>query len=182
MRTGILAGVVGLSAFVTACYSTDNNGAAKPAATPVPTAVAVLSPAQGKPVSGKVTFTQQPGGVRVVVDIAGLTPGLHGFHIHEKGDCSAADFTSAGGHFNPLAKKHGAPGDVEHHVGDFGNIEADASGRAKLDQVFSWLTFTGTNSFVGRAVIVHDKADDLKTQPTGNAGGRIACGVIQTMP
>lgn len=182
MRTGILATTLGLSIFLTGCCCTDHSKSSKSQAKSAPTAVAVLSPAAGKPVAGKVTFTSQPGGVRVVADIAGLTPGLHGFHIHEKGDCSAADFTSAGGHFNPLGAKHGAPTDAERHVGDFGNIEADASGRARLDQVFSWLTFTGTNSILGRAVIVHDKPDDLKTQPTGNAGGRIACGVIQSVP
>jgi len=142
------------------------------------TAVAVLAPAAGKNVAGRVTFREETEGIRVTADITGLTPGQHGFHIHEKGDCSAADFASAGGHFNPMAAKHGAPTDPDHHAGDFGNIEANPQGVARFERVVNWLSFKGTNSFVGKAVVVHDKPDDLKTQPSGNAGGRIACGVI----
>jgi Cu-Zn family superoxide dismutase len=133
-------------------------------------------------VHGQVTFQEEAGGVRVTADISGLSPGKHGFHIHQNGDCSAADFSSAGGHFNPLGAPHGAPTDPEHHAGDFGNIVADAGGHARLEQVYSWMTFTGTNSILGHAVIVHAKADDLRSQPSGDAGGRIACGVIQTIP
>jgi Cu-Zn family superoxide dismutase len=141
-------------------------------------AVAVLAPASGKNVAGQVTFLQETEGVRVTANLTGLTPGKHGFHIHEKGDCSAADFSSAGGHFNPTSQKHGAPTDPEHHLGDFGNIEANQQGEARFERVVNWLSFKGTNSFVGRAVIVHEKADDLQSQPSGNAGGRLACGVI----
>ena len=144
-----------------------------------PTAVAVLSPAPNGKVKGQVTFVEETEGVRVTANVEGLTPGKHGFHIHEKGDCSAADFTSAGGHFNPMGSKHGAPTDTEKHVGDFGNLEANEQGVARYERVFNWLTFKGTNSIINRAVIVHEKADDLTTQPTGNAGGRLACGVIQ---
>ena len=147
-----------------------------------PTAVAVLSPAQGQKVAGQVSFTEQTEGVRVTAVITGLTPGPHGFHIHEKGDCSAAGFSSAGGHFNPTAKKHGAPTDQEQHLGDLGNLEANQQGEARYERVVNWLTFKGTNSFIGKAVIVHEKADDFKTQPTGNAGGRLACAVIQHTP
>jgi Cu-Zn family superoxide dismutase len=144
-----------------------------------PSAVAVLSPAANGKVNGRVTFVEETEGVRVTANIEGLTPGKHGFHIHEKGDCSAADFTSAGGHFNPTGSKHGSPTDPEHHVGDFGNLEANEQGVARFERVFQWLTFKGTNSILNKAVIVHEKADDLQTQPTGNAGGRLACGVIQ---
>ncbi|HKQ96541.1 MAG TPA: superoxide dismutase family protein, partial [Candidatus Polarisedimenticolia bacterium] len=126
----------------------------------------------------KVVFTAGKDGVHVVADLTGLTPGEHGFHIHEKGDCSAPDGTSAGGHFNPGGHPHGAPG-AEHHVGDLGNITADASGKAHLEGIFAFMSMTGADSIVGRAVIVHAAADDLKTQPTGNAGGRQACGVIK---
>lgn len=147
-----------------------------------PQAVAVLSPAPNGKVRGQVTFQEATEGVRVTANIEGLTPGKHGFHIHEKGDCSAADFTSAGGHFNPTKVKHGSPTDPEHHVGDFGNLEANDQGVAKFERVFNWLTFTGTNSILNKAVIIHEKADDLTTQPTGNAGGRLACGVIQMTP
>lgn len=147
-----------------------------------PAAIAVLSPAQGQNVSGQVSFREETEGVRVVADIKGLTPGKHGFHIHEKGDCSAPDFSSAGGHFNPTGMKHGSPTDPEHHMGDFGNITANEQGEARFERVVNWLSFKGTNSFVGKAVVVHEKADDLQSQPSGNAGGRIACGVIQSVP
>lgn len=146
-----------------------------------PMAVAVLSPAQGKNVAGQVTFIKESEGIRVTANVTGLTPGKHGFHIHEKGDCSAPDFTSAGGHFNPAGVPHGAPTSPQHHVGDFGNLEANQEGVARLELVAPWLSFDGTNSIIGKAVIVHEKADDLQTQPTGNAGGRWACGVIQAV-
>jgi superoxide dismutase, Cu-Zn family len=145
-------------------------------------AVAVLAPGTNSNVRGQVTFQEEMEGVRVTANVEGLTPGKHGFHIHDKGDCSSADFTSAGGHFNPTAAKHGSPTDAEHHAGDFGNIEANQQGVAQVERVFSWLTFKGTNSILNRAVIVHEKADDLTTQPTGNAGGRLACGVIKATP
>lgn len=147
---------------------------------PAATAAAALKPASGSQVSGTVTFTEMPdGGVRVVADISGLTPGIHGFHIHEKGDCSAPDATSAGGHFNPDHVQHGAPTAVSHHAGDLGNINADTSGHALLDSVIKGLTLTGPDSIVGRGLIVHSAADDLKSQPAGNAGPRVACGVIE---
>jgi Cu-Zn family superoxide dismutase len=166
------------------CASSSNSrsdaDASKPSGAKVrPMAVAVLSPAANGSVKGQVTFLEETEGVRVTANIEGLTPGKHGFHIHEKGDCSAADFTSAGGHFNPTNSKHGSPTDPEHHVGDFGNLEANERGVARFERVFQWLTFKGTNSILNKAVIVHEKADDLQTQPTGDAGGRIACGVIQ---
>ena len=141
-------------------------------------AVAVLHPTKGHRVHGIVTFTVVPGGVRVVADVDGLTPGLHGFHIHEYGDCSAPDGKSAGGHFNPTGKRHGGPKSSEHHIGDLGNIEADASGHAHLDQVFSFLKLMGPTGIIGRAVIIHAGKDDLTSQPSGNAGPRVACGVI----
>src|ERR1700680_1646041 len=141
-------------------------------------AIAVLHPASGSQVMGVVTFTKANDAVQVVADVTGLTPGKHGFHIHEFGDCSATDATSAGGHFNPTHKPHGAPDAAERHAGDLGNIEADASGKAHLEWKDKVMKLTGEDSIVGHAVIVHEKADDLKTQPTGNAGGRVACGVI----
>lgn len=171
-------------ALVTGCASnkstrTEADSSTSSVAKARPTAVAVLSPAPNGKVKGQVTFREEAQGVRVIANIEGLTPGKHGFHIHEKGDCSAADFTSAGGHFNPTNSRHGSPTDPEHHVGDFGNLEANEQGVAKFERVFNWLSFKGTNSIVSKAVIVHEKADDLQTQPTGNAGGRLACGVIQ---
>jgi len=141
-------------------------------------AMAQLNPASGSKVQGMVHFTETAKGVHVVASISGLTPGLHGFHIHEKGDCSKPDATSAGGHFNPTGTKHGAPTDAERHAGDFGNITADASGNAKFETTDNHITFDGPNSIIGRGVIVHANPDDMTTQPTGNAGGRVACGNI----
>jgi Cu-Zn family superoxide dismutase len=141
-------------------------------------AVAVLHPTKGNSVRGIVTFTKEKGGIRVVADLEGLTPGKHGFHIHEYGDCSAPDGTSAGGHFNPEGKPHGAPTSKNRHVGDLGNITANAEGKAHYDWTDPVISFAGTRSVVGRAIIVHAGEDDLKSQPTGNAGPRIACGVI----
>lgn len=141
-------------------------------------AIAVLVSGSGSSVKGTVKFTQEAGGVRVQADVEGLTPGKHGFHVHESGDLSKPDLTSAGGHFNPTKHHHAGPTDSERHVGDLGNLEAGADGRATLDVVDTKLQLAGEHSIVGRAVIVHAKADDLKSQPTGDAGGRVAGGVI----
>ena len=145
---------------------------------PVMKAIAVLSPTKGSSVQGVVTFEAVEKGVHVVANVWGLTPGKHGFHIHEFGDCSSDSGTSAGGHFNPSGMKHGAPESENRHAGDMGNIEADKNGNAHLDYVDHTITLQGTASIIGRGVIVHAKEDDLNTQPTGNAGGRLACGVI----
>jgi Cu-Zn family superoxide dismutase len=142
-------------------------------------ATATLEPKSGSKVTGTVTFTKTGAETRVVADIENLTPGKHGFHIHEKGDCSAADAASAGGHFNPTHQHHGGATGSERHAGDLGNIEADASGKAHLDWTGK-LSFSGDNSIIGRSVVVHEKEDDLKTDPAGNSGARIACGVIHT--
>lgn len=149
-----------------------------PAPPSVKKAIAVLQPTKGNAVRGTVTYEAVENGVRVVADITGLTPGKHGFHIHEFGDCSADDASSAGGHFNPASSSHGAPTADQRHEGDMGNIEADKDGHAALDYVDHAMSLSGERSILGHAVIVHEKEDDLKTQPTGNAGARVACGVI----
>ncbi len=143
--------------------------------------MADLNPASGSNVRGTVHFYEAAKGVRVVARVTGLTPGKHGFHIHESGDCSAPDASSAKGHFNPTGMKHGGPNDAERHAGDFGNIEADASGNAKAEFTATSISFDGPNSIIGKGVIVHANEDDLKSQtPTpGNAGKRVACGNIQ---
>jgi Cu-Zn family superoxide dismutase len=141
-------------------------------------AIAVLHPTTGSNVMGTVTFTASGDEVKVVADLTGLKPGKHGFHIHEFGDCSAPDAKSAGGHFNPTNHHHGAPDATDRHAGDLGNIEADASGKVHLEISDKVMKLSGSDSILGHAVIVHEKADDLKTQPTGDAGGRVACGVI----
>jgi superoxide dismutase, Cu-Zn family len=141
-------------------------------------AVCILYPTLGNKVTGTVRFTQVSGGIKVEADLQGLTKGKHGIHIHECGDCTAPDGTSAGGHFNPKTMSHGAPMDAMRHEGDMGNIEADEAGNAHLEYVDKTLSFDGDASIIGRSVIVHQNEDDMKTQPTGNAGPRIACGVI----
>ena len=140
-------------------------------------ASATLEPKSNSKVTGTVTFTKVGDDVQVVADIQNLTPGKHGFHIHDKGDCSAPDAASAGPHFNPTMKHHGGPMTLDHHEGDLGNITADASGKAHLD----WkgkLSLIGKDSIIGKSVVVHEKEDDLKTDPSGNSGARVACGAI----
>lgn len=141
-------------------------------------AIAVLKPTEGNKVWGWVTFTKDGDKVKVVGDIEGLTPGKHGFHVHEFGDCSAKDGASAGGHFNPKGSPHAAHESNPRHVGDLGNIEAGADGKVHIDLTDSLMKFDGDSSIIGRGVIVHSAPDDLKTQPTGNAGGRQACAAI----
>jgi len=143
-------------------------------------AVAQLAPTQGQKAKGTVAFTQEGDRVHVVGDLVGLEPGsTHGFHIHEFGDCSAPDASTAGDHFAPKGNPHGAPTAPAHHAGDLGNIEADASGNAHIDVHVAGPKVGGAGATIlGRAVVLHEKADDLKTQPSGNSGARIACGVV----
>jgi Cu-Zn family superoxide dismutase len=144
-------------------------------------AVAVLHAAPNQNVSGTVTFTDVENGVRIVADVRGLEPGsAHGFHIHEYGDCTAPDFTSAGGHYNPENAPHDGPEADEHHhhAGDLGNLEADNQGTAHKELVMHNISLTGRNPILGRSVVLHAGRDDLKTSPSGNSGPRIACGVI----
>jgi Cu-Zn family superoxide dismutase len=143
-------------------------------------ASAVLAPTQGNVVVGTVLFVQEmDGGVRLVAEVSGLTPGPHGFHVHEVGDCSAPDATSAGGHFNPHQTAHGKAGEGTHHAGDLPSLEADSAGNAKLNVVLDGITLSGDHSIIGRSLIVHADPDDYTSQPTGNAGARVACAVIQ---
>jgi Cu-Zn family superoxide dismutase len=145
-----------------------------------PAAVADLAPTKGNTAKGTVSFSQRGDRVLVTADVSGLTPGSHGFHVHEKGDCSAEDAMSAGGHFNPLGKPHGDPGTKDRHVGDMPMLVADAGGSARLSTEIDLATLgAGPTDIVGRSVIVHKDPDDFKTQPTGNSGARVACGVIR---
>ena len=144
-------------------------------------ATANIESRSGSKASGKAEFTElASGGTRVQVWIENATPGTHGLHLHEKGDCSAPDATSAGGHFNAAGNPHAAPTDAARHNGDLGNIEIGGDGKGHLDVTSDLLTVgPGPNSVKGKAVVFHEKADDMKTQPTGNAGARFGCGVIQ---
>jgi Cu-Zn family superoxide dismutase len=145
---------------------------------PKPDAIALLKPTAGSNVEGTVSFIKVENGVRVMANISNLSPGEHGFHVHTYGDCSAPDAESAGGHFNPHDKPHGAPGDEQRHVGDLGNIVADQNGVAVADFVDPLIALEGENAIIGRAVVVHAQPDDLKSQPSGAAGDRLACGVV----
>jgi len=146
-----------------------------------PTATATLAPTSGSTAHGTVTFTELSDGmVEVKVSLAGVPPGsTHGFHVHDKGDCGD-NGNAAGGHFNPMNTPHGAPDAPAHHAGDFGNVDADANGTVNVTRMLHGITVSpGPTSVVGHAVILHANPDDLTTQPTGNAGARIACGVVQ---
>lgn len=140
---------------------------------------ATLESRSGSSVTGEVTFTQEPGGVRVVARVNGLTAGQdHGFHVHETGDCSAPDASSAGDHFAGADSTHGGPDAAQRHDGDLGNLTVGADGVATYDRLDTRMSLMGVNSIVGKAVVVHAGADDLTTQPSGNSGARVACGVI----
>lgn len=144
------------------------------------TAVAVMEAKSGSRVSGTVMFEEiYEGTVRVSIDLAGVPEGVHGFHVHEFGDCSAVDGTSAGGHFNPIGTPHAGPGDALRHAGDMGNVVAGPDETVKTTLTLTSFTLSpGPTSAAGKAIILHASRDDLTTQPTGAAGGRIACGII----
>ncbi len=170
------------------CASSTSTGSASmsgssaaPMASAGPSARATLESKSGSTVTGMATFAEVAGGgVRVHVHVENAPPGTHGLHLHEKGDCSDPEAKSAGGHFNPGTMPHAGPMVEKRHAGDLGNIEIGADGKGDLDIKSDLLTVTaGTYSVVGRSVVFHEKADDFMTQPTGNAGGRLACGVIQ---
>jgi len=139
---------------------------------------ATIAPTPGNEVKGEVRFYKVGGGVRVLARLEGLPPGKHGFHIHEKGDCSAPDASSAGGHFNPGSSPHGAPTAPREarHAGDLGNIETGSDGTGRYDRVDPLLDY---GQLTGLSVLIHAGEDDLTSQPAGNSGARIGCGVIE---
>ena len=170
--------VIGACAALTACAGVNT------ALQPEPTAIAMLAPTEGNTASGVVEFQQDGDEMHVRIRIEGLTPNArHGLHIHELGDCRAPDASSAGGHFNPQGSEHGGPEDAIRHAGDLGNVRSDANGLAQSEITVTGISLgTGGDSIVGRSVIVHAKPDDLTSQPSGNAGPRIACGLISKNP
>lgn len=193
MKTSLNAVLFAVAAVgLSACSSTPSTDSAPSASTATTTtgtaavstakaAVVNLASASGSLVSGRLSVVPMNDGVHLTGEVGGLSPGsTHAIHIHEKGDCSAADASSAGGHFNPAGAPHGKVGSGAHHGGDMDNIVANAEGVAKVDVHASGVTLGGAavNDVAGKAVIVHAAADDYRTQPTGNAGGRVACGVI----
>jgi len=159
---------------------TNNNaaGTGTPEQTSATTATAVIYPTKGNKAQGTLHFVQEEDGLHITGEITGLTPGKHGFHAHQNGDCSSADASSAGGHFNPEEMPHGAEDAAKRHAGDFGNIIASQTGSAHIDKIDKVATLSGKDSIIGRAIIIHQGADDLKSQPSGDAGARVACGVV----
>lgn len=184
----LVASSLSTFAFLAACSSTPKPAEPEPDRL-LSSATAKLEARSGSTVNGTVTFTERTttfGGkpmrmVDVRYDITGLVPGeTRGFHVHDVGDCSAPDASSAGGHFNPGGHSHGAMDAPMSHAGDLGNITANPAGRAEglITGLMKISLEPGADSILGRAVIVHEKTDDYTTQPTGNAGARVACGVI----
>ncbi len=146
------------------------------------TALAVVNPTSNNTATGELALTADQGAVRVTGQLTGLKPGSeHAVHIHEKGDCSAPDASSAGEHFNPTQQPHGNPDVPEHHAGDMYNIRADDKGSAQVDNRAMGATLRdgAVTDVAGKAVVVHEKPDDYKTQPSGGSGARIGCGVIE---
>jgi Cu-Zn family superoxide dismutase len=174
--SALAAGLVAAAAIslVAACATT-----AKPPAGAQ--AKATIEARSGSNVRGWSTFTERStGGVAVVVHVENATPGTHGIHVHEKGDCSAPDASSAGGHFNPGGMPHAGPTEAHRHAGDLGNITVESNGTGHLEIVSDLLTVRpGPNSVAGKSIVLHEKADDLTSQPAGNSGARIGCGAIQ---
>lgn len=167
-----LAVCASLLSLLSSCATTPPDG---------PSATAVVRPASGSQAHGTVKFTQVGTRVRVDAEIAALSPGMHGMHVHEKGDCTAPDAASAGPHFNPATKKHGGPSGAERHAGDLGNLEANEYGKATVTVMVEGISVSnGADGVIGRGIIVHADPDDLKTDPSGNSGGRIGCGTIES--
>jgi len=173
-------------ACICACASGGSTSSGSPRATTALNAAggagatATLEPRSGSSISGTATFTQVADGLEAHVEVHGAQPGQHGVHVHDKGDCSDAKAQSAGGHFNPNGgAHHGGPQTQVRHGGDLGNMTVDSSGNGTLDVTVRDLSLSGANGVVGRSVVVHEKADDLQSDPAGNSGGRFACGVIQ---
>lgn len=141
-------------------------------------AVAQVHPTENSEVTGTVTFNKVEDGVRVQANVEGLSQGNHGFHIHQYGDCTASDGTSAGGHYNPTNNDHGAPTADNRHMGDMGNLVAVQYETTTIDYIDPKIKLNGPNSVIGRAVVIHGGEDDFESQPSGAAGPRMACGVI----
>jgi Cu-Zn family superoxide dismutase len=153
-----------------------------PLYTPITHAQALIHPAVGQQVTGLITFEKTAYGVHIVATCTGLTPGKHGIHIHEFGACNCPDIKCAGEHYNPTQAQHGSPLDTHQHVGDLGNIQADAQGNGHLAITVPFITLNGLESIIGRSVIIHAQEDDLVSQPSGNSGDRIGYGIIGIAP
>ena len=151
-----------------------------PKASGEPAAFCQIAPAIPGGPSGRASFSELKGQLHVEIELEGLSPGLHGIHLHENGDCSNKA-AAAGGHFNPDGHRHGMAEAADSHAGDFGNIQAKDDGKARLVFDDPYLSLDGSHSVVGRSLVVHADADDMKSQPAGNSGTRIACGIVYWM-
>ncbi len=153
-----------------------------PAQPAIEKAIAYIKPLKGgsHQIKGEVVFTRVSEGIKIEAHIEGLSPGEHGFHVHEFGDCQGSG-EGAGAHFNPTHSQHGGPDSSVRHVGDLGNLVADKEGRAHYERVDTFIRFEGENSIIGRSVIIHADRDDYKTQPAGASGAKIACGIIEAI-
>ncbi|HET6632285.1 MAG TPA: superoxide dismutase family protein [Rhodanobacteraceae bacterium] len=181
MKTSGSLAVVATLALLAGCSTVDGDVAASPDADASAHAHAVLAPASGSDVQGRLSLVGTDYGVRITGQITGLEPGsTHGFHIHQNGDCSAPDASSAGGHFNPAHQPHGRAGVTPHHAGDIANQTANDEGVATVDVTVQDIELGtgGPGDVLGRAIVVHAQPDDYTSQPSGDAGARIACGVI----
>lgn len=164
---GFITGCVGIALFLFSCQSTE-----------IQRAVVTITPTEGYHTSGTVLFEKVEEGVQVTVDLTGLSEGDHGFHVHEFGDISSSSGKAAGGHFNPHNQQHAGPSHEHRHMGDLGNLSVGASGAVHKVFIDQHLTLNGDTSIIGRSVIVHEKEDDLTSQPSGAAGPRVGQGVI----
>lgn len=186
MKKLMITGMMALMA--TACAHKDKQHVEAPTsenvaeATAPTKAQALLKAPKGSKIKGLIHFSEENGKMKIEAMVQGLKTGPHGFHIHETGDCSAADFASAGGHFNPTHAEHGSIDSTKRHAGDLGNLIADKKKKAQMTLTVEGLTLkAGPHNILGKAVIIHEDSDDLQSQPAGKAGKRIACGVIEAL-
>lgn len=187
MRPALLA--IATTLLVAGCGTTSAPKTTQSPAVPTQStareAIVNLAPASASLVSGKIKVVPMAGGVHLTGTVGGLPPNsTHGFHVHEKGDCSAADASSAGPHFNPFAAPHGKAESGAHHAGDMDNVVTNAEGVVSVNIHVDGVTLGGgaVNDIAGRALVMHATADDYSSQPAGNAGARVACGVITVVP
>lgn len=170
----IILSIVIITALFIGCKTAGNSGDSKKLDI-------TFEPKSNSTVSGTASFVEKNGSVTFVATLAGLKPGVHAIHIHEKSDCAAPDGSSAGGHWNPTFKNHGKWGSAAYHKGDIGNFTADQSGNGTITLTTSeWCIGCGdaTKDILGKGLIVHEGTDDFTTQPSGNAGARVACSAI----
>ena len=178
MRTMVVLATVALGLGVTGCPKKEK----KEEAPKVTRAGGILEARSGSKITGNAIFEPTGDGrLKLTINVQNVTPGDHAVHVHETGDCSALDASSAGGHFNPDEMEHGAPGAPEHHAGDLGNMNVKEDGTGSMTVTTKSLELKGKRGVIGKALIVHERPDDMKTQPTGGAGGRIGCAVIKAM-